>query len=139
MSLPIQPFYIKEVVEAIAHNNVQKAPEYDGSLPRYRPGIRLSVEYRLAIQTQDHIPCPYYLLLKKYLHSRYFQVKYSCSYSTCYEVLSGVPQGSALGHLIYLIFPADLPTTTHTSIAKFADDTGLLAVHTDPTVASQQL
>jgi len=41
--------------------------------------------------------------------------------------------------LLYLIFTADLPTTDHTTIASFADDTGLLAVHTDPIVASQQL
>jgi hypothetical protein len=38
-----------------------------------------------------------------------------------------------------MIFSADLPTTEHTTIATFADDTGLLAVHTDAIVASQQL
>jgi hypothetical protein len=97
------------------------------------------VAYRLVIQTQDHLHGPYYLLLKTYLHSRYFQVKYSGSYSTCHEVLSGVPQGSVLGPLLYLIFTADIPTTDRTTIATFADDTGLLSVHTDPTVASQQL
>lgn len=85
------------------------------------------------------LPGPYYLLLKTYLHSRYFQVKYNSSYSSCHEVLSGVPQGSVLGPLFYLIFTADLPTTDHTTIATFADDTGLLAVHADPIVASQQL
>jgi hypothetical protein len=32
-----------------------------------------------------------------------------------------------------------LPTTEHTTIATFAGDTGLLAVHSDPDVASQRL
>ena len=70
------------------------------------------------------------------LHTRYFQVKYNSSYSNCHEVLSGVPQGSVLGPLLYLILTANLPTTYH---ATFADDTGLLAVRVDPIVTSQQL
>jgi hypothetical protein len=78
---------------------------------------------------------PYYLLLKSYLHKRFF-FKYNDYYSTCHEVLSGVPQGSVLGPLLYLVFTADLPTTDHTT---FADDTGLLATHSDPLVASQHL
>jgi hypothetical protein len=77
--------------------------------------------------------------LKSYLHTRFFQVKYNGSYSTCHEVLSGVPQGSVLGPLLYLFFTADLPTTVHTTIANFADDTGLIATHSGPLVASLHL
>ena len=93
----------------------------------------------LLYKLKTTLPGPYYLLLKTYLHARYFQVKYNNSYSVCQEVLSGVPQGSVLGPLLYFIFTADLPTTDNTTIATFADDTGLLAVHTDPIVASQRL
>ena len=93
----------------------------------------------LLYKLKTTLPSLYYLPLKTYLHTRYFQVKYNSSYSTCHEVLSGVPKENVLGPLLYLIFTADLPTTDHTTIATFADDTGLLAVHKDPIVASQQL
>jgi len=59
--------------------------------------------------------------------------------SDCYEVRSGVPQAIVLGPLLNLLFTADLPTTDYTTIATFADDTGLLEVHRDPAVASQRL
>ena len=93
----------------------------------------------LLYKLKTILPSPYYLLLKFYLHIRFFRIKYNCSYSTCHEVLSGVPQGSVLGSLLYLIFTADLPTTEHTSTATFADDTGLIAIHSDPIIASQYL
>jgi retron-type reverse transcriptase len=47
----------------------------------------------LLYKLKTMLPSPYYLLLKSYLHTRFFQVKYNSSYSTCHEELSGVPQG----------------------------------------------
>jgi hypothetical protein len=93
----------------------------------------------LLYKLKATLPSPYYLLLKSYLTDRYYQVRYNGTYSDCHEVRSGVPQGSVLGPLLYLLFTADLPTTDTTTIATFADDTGLLAVHRDPAVASLRL
>jgi hypothetical protein len=84
-------------------------------------------------------PLKYYLILKSYLHNRHFQVKVEDSYTDLLPINAGVPQGSVLGPLLYLLYTADLPTSTESTIATFADDTANLATEPDPTIASEKL
>ena len=61
---------------------------------------------------------------------RTFQVQYGETISTTRTISAGVPQGSALGPLLYTLYTADIPQKKGTTLATFADDTAILS--TDP-------
>ena len=64
-------------------------------------------------------------LLKSYLTGRLHYVKTQHAMSEMKVLSIGVPQGSVLGPLLFLIFINDLPNATKFSVTLFADDTFL--------------
>lgn len=93
----------------------------------------------LMYKIKKNLPHPFSLLLDSYLTDRYFLIKYGETYTTLQPILSGVPQGSVLGPLLYLLYTSDLPVTENTESATYADDTGILASDDDPHQASRLL
>ena len=62
--------------------------------------------------------------IKSFLKNRNQNVVLEGAKSTSAQVLSGVPQGSVLGPLLFLAYINDMPETiTHSEIRLFADDT----------------
>ena len=66
-------------------------------------------------------------LIKNYLHARYQRVVLNGQTSTWELVKSGVPQGSVLGPLMFLIYINDLPDNIQSTCKIFADDTSLFS------------
>lgn len=74
------------------------------------------------------LPKQFSQLLESYISERYFRVKQDDVYTALKEIKAGVPQGSVLGPVLYLLYTSDIPKIEHQTIATFADDTAILAV-----------
>ena len=64
-------------------------------------------------------------LMKSYLSNRYQYVKINDRISSYQNVTSGIPQGSSLGPLLFLMYVNDLPKCSKFTATLFADDTYL--------------
>ena len=91
--------------------------------------------YQIKAIFEDNI----YNILQSYLHYRYFLIRYREAYTSLHPVSSGVPQGSVLGPLLYLLYTTDLSATADTETATFADDTAVPAAQADPVIATHRL
>ena len=64
--------------------------------------------------------------MRDFLTNRKFRVSLEGKCSRFKDILSGIPQGSVLGPLIFLIFINDLPSYVKRYIKLFADDVQII-------------
>jgi hypothetical protein len=84
-------------------------------------------------------PAPLYLTLNSFLLLRTFQVRCEDELSDNYHIKAGVPQGSILAPTLYNLYTADIPHSTLTNLATFADDTCISSSDQDINVAIDNL
>jgi len=84
-------------------------------------------------------PPDLYAIVKSYLLQRTFRIKFGEVVTQLKDINFGVPQGSVLGPVLYLLYTADLPVAQDTITATYADDTAILTAHKDHVEASQRL
>lgn len=88
---------------------------------------------------QKGIPAYLIKVINSYLECRSFKIKMRNIRSKPRPIESGVPQGSALGPLLFIIFMSDLNANNNTIMALFADDLAVLFKHKKPDFIVQKL
>lgn len=77
---------------------------------------------------------------KNYLESRYIVTRVGDTYSSSRIITTGVPQGSILGPIMYLLYVNDITNyVLNCQSYLYADDTVLIASHSDLRVAERNL
>ena len=78
-------------------------------------------------------------LLESFLNNRYQRVLLNGQSSNWSPIKSGVPQGSILGPLLFLIYINDLPDNLISTAKLFADDTSIISIVHDVDITANEL
>ena len=81
----------------------------------------------------------FYDIMSSYLHNRKQIVVVNGQKSDMLDIKAGVPQGSRLGPLLFLIYINDICADIESDILIFADDTSLFVPGSDPAETSEIL
>ena len=78
-------------------------------------------------------------VIKDFLTGRTLRVFVEGKLSSIKDVLSGIPQGSVLGPLLFIIFINDLPDYVKSRVKIFADDLELIGNASERTIIDKYL
>lgn len=98
-------------------------------------GVTGSLLHNISNYLPEHHIC----ILESYFNNWKFEVCYDNAISPIRPITVDVPQRSVPGSLLYVLLTADIPTSSHTEIVTFADNTSLLSPRNDYVTAVHNL
>ena len=78
-------------------------------------------------------------VINDFLKDRNFRVSVQGKFSSLKNILSGIPQGSVVGPLLFILFINDLPDCLKSTVKIFADDLKLIADLSDKSMVDNDL
>ena len=128
-------YIVHNIKKAWAHDQISHACYLDieGAFDRvWHRGM-------LAKLQQINVKGKVHKLLTSYLSNRKARTNIEGSLSDLVDVLAGVPQGSRLGPLLFLIYINDIAENLESNASIFADDTTLISTGNDPAETAEVL
>ena len=93
-----------------------------------------SLDHKILLKKLDRYGFrgKFWNLLKSYMENRKICTKVEQKASKYFKVTDGIPQGSVLGPLLFLLFINNLPQASKFNATLFADDANLRISHQNP-------
>ena len=100
-----------------------------------------TIDHKLLLEKMYYIGFSNEVILwfRSYLSNRKFIVNIKDKYSSPGAVTCGVPQGSILGPLLFLLYVNDMKQAIKSELLLYADDSCILMQHKDVKVIEEQL
>lgn len=98
-----------------------------------------TVDHKILLDKLESIGVPSVSWFCSYLEGRCQCVEVDGVRSTLEQVSCGVPQGSILGPLLFLIYVNDMHLSVSCKLALYADDSALVFSHSNPVVIGDRL
>ena len=133
-----------------SHSTIQQCHRLEDTINKaledknYCPAVFLDVSQAfdkvwhrgLMLKILQTLPTKYFRILRSHLQCRYLTI--TCNHGTFSPIpkLSGVPQGSILGPILYTVYTADIPQSPLTTLSTYADDTAIFSTHHNPDTAT---